>query len=310
MALLNLKEILTDAKTNSYGVLATNCFNFDSAEAILLAAEEKKSPVILMVSEALFKFFNFKRLIQPILSMVKDASVPVAVGLDHGKNFEIVMRSIKAGLTFVMYDGSNLPLEENIKIVKEITKISHVLNISVEGEVGVIGGMEGNQSDKEYKKINKEDYTKVADAVKFVEETGVDALAVAVGTIHGLFKEASGLFKEASEIDFNRISQISSAVGAFLVMHGGSDLREDVYRKSIKSGITKINYYTDLIVEANKEAIKLVKNMNYPELNYNVINSIKKLIMNRMDVFGSSGNGICLETKETMKLHRLEKVIS
>jgi fructose-bisphosphate aldolase class II len=284
--LINLKEILTDAKTKGYAVFATNAFNFDSAEIIIKAAEEKKSPVILMVSEGLFKYFNFERLIGPLISMSKEAKIPVSVNLDHGENFKIVMRCIKAGVSSVMYDGSALPVDENITIIKEITKTAHSLGISVEGEVGIVGGFEGNFKHKERDK-KKEHFTKTEDAIRFVKETNVDALAISVGTVHGIFKGRP-------EIDFTRISNIRDAIETPLVLHGCSGLSDDDLKKVIKNGVAKINYFTDLIVEATKRAKEIVKSgndFNYIELNYNVMIAVKDMIKMKMDILGSSGKG-------------------
>ena len=204
MAILNLRDLLSDAEDKKYGILATNAFNFDSAQAIIMAAEEKKSPVILMTSEGLFKYFNFEILAGSMLSLAKEASIPVALNLDHGYSLKIIKKAIKTGFTSVMFDGSKLTLEENIDTIKQVVKISHPLEVSVEGEVGLVKGLEeGNSHDD--KEISENCFTRVEDAIRFVKETDIDALAVAVGTIHGLFKNEPN-------IDFERISRIRDAV--------------------------------------------------------------------------------------------------
>ena len=286
MALFNLRDLLSDARDKKYGILATNAFNFDSAQTIIKAAEEKKSPVILMTAEGLFKYFSFNNLAGYMVSLAKEASIPVALNLDHGYNIEVIRRAIKAGFTSVMFDGSHLTLEENINTIKQIVKISHPLKISVEGEVGLIKGLEGG-NDPNDKEINKEHFTRMEDAIKFVKETGVDALAVAVGTIHGLFRNKPN-------VDFERISRIRDAVKVPLVLHGGSGLSDDDYKKAVKCGITKINYFTGLLVVARNEMVKIVESgedVNYIDINYKAMLAIKKEIMERMDIFGSSGKG-------------------
>ncbi|MCX6383514.1 MAG: class II fructose-bisphosphate aldolase [Actinobacteria bacterium] len=311
MALISLKEILSDAKQKKYGVFATNAFSFEMAEVIVEAAEEKNSPVILMMAEDLFKFLNPERTASAIISMIKDAKVPVVFHLDHGNNFDVAMKCIRWGLSSIMFDGSNLPLKENIKIVKELKRISIPSNISVEAEVGYVGGLEAREKTEgqegidtnDYTKvedavrfvnetdvdalavIDTNDYTKVEDAVRFVNETGVDALAVAVGTIHGVFR-----FKP--NLDFDRIKEIKDAVETPLVLHGSSGLSDEDFKKAISCGITKINYFTGLVTEAGKKAKEIACGKNdftYMMLNKSVMEAVKEKIKKKMDLFGSTG---------------------
>ena len=286
MALVNLKDLLSDAKEKKYGVFATDVPNFDFAEAAINAAEEKNSPIIIMVCEALFKYFNFKTLVKPIISLAKEASVPIVLHLDHGDNLDIIYRSIKSGLNSVMYDGSKHALDENINIVKEITKIAHILNVSTEGEVGVIGGREGDIN-VENKIISEENFTLTEEAVRFSKETNVDALAISIGTVHGVFKSKPN-------INFDRILEINNAVDTPIVMHGSSGLSDDDFKKAIKNGMTKINYYTNLIVEATKKAKELINDhadYDYLELNYQVLAFVKEIVKKKLDIFGSTGKG-------------------
>jgi fructose-bisphosphate aldolase, class II len=284
--LLNLKEILSDARKNEYAVFATNAFNFDSAEAIIHAAEETQSSVVLMVSQPLFKFFNFEKLMTPLISLAKDASVPVAVNLDHGTNMGIIMKCIDAGVSSVMFDGSSLPLEKNIQITGELTKIAHAKGVSVEGEVGVVGGLEGSFVNEDHAS-RKNNFTKTEDAEKFVEETGVDALAIAVGTVHGVFASKP-------DIDYERITEIRRAVETPLVLHGCSGLSDDDFRKVIRNGVNKINYFTNLVTEATraaKEEINGATEVNYLDVNMHAMEAIKDMIKGIMYVIGSAGKG-------------------
>jgi len=285
MALISLKEILNDAKQKKYGVFATNAFSFEMAEVIVEAAEEKNSPVILMMAEDLFKFLNPERTASAIISMIKDAKVPVVFHLDHGNNFDVAMKCIRWGFSSIMFDGSSLPLKENIKIVKKLKDISAPLNISIEAEVGYVGGLEAREKTEGHEGIDSNDYTKVEDAIRFVNETKVDALAVAVGTIHGIFR-----FKP--NLDFNRIKEIRDAIDTPLVLHGSSGLSDEDFKKAISCGITKINYFTDLVTEAGKKAKEIVCEKNdftYMMLNKTVMEALKEKIKKKMDLFGSTG---------------------
>ncbi|MCL4417040.1 MAG: class II fructose-bisphosphate aldolase, partial [Actinobacteria bacterium] len=169
------------------------------------------------------------------------------VGLDHGFNFDSVMRAIKAGCTTVMFDGSRLSFKDNIKITKEIVRTAHSLGVSVEGEIGIVGGL--GETDELPKLNNENKISTVSDVKRFIEETGVDAVAIAVGNVHGIVKEPV-------KINFNRISEIRNAIDTPLVLHGGSGLSDAVFKRAIENGICKINYYTDLIYNATLEIKK------------------------------------------------------
>jgi fructose-bisphosphate aldolase class II len=288
MALVSLKDMLLDARKKKYAVIATDAFNFDYAEAVIRAAEEKNSPVILQLAEGLFKFFNFDKLVGPVMEIAKEAKVPVVVNLDHGENFDVVMKAIRSGLNSVMFDGSKLSLDENIEVVSTIVKVAHSLDVSVEAEVGVVGGLEGNVGHND-RKVDKNLFTKPEDALHFHLRTDADALAVAVGTIHGFFKGDP-------EIDFDRILKIKNIVDVPLVLHGGSGLSDDDFKKAIKNGITKINYFTNLVDIAAKKARDVLDGdpgfSNYAELNYLAMEALKEEIKNKMDLFGSTNRSL------------------
>jgi len=284
MGLVSLKELLNDSKDKKYGVFATNAFTFEMAETIIEAAEEKKSPVILMLAQDLFSFLDPKTISSCLLEMIDKSQSPVVLHLDHGKSFDVVANSMKLGFNSVMYDGSSKTLEENMRITKKLKELALPLNICLEGEVGHVRGLEGKDGSPDDQKISVDDYTKLEDAIRFVEETGVDALAVAVGTIHGKFKSKP-------DLDFDRIGLLKDSVDVPLVLHGSSGLSDDDFKEAIRRGITKINYFTGVVDIATRKAKELIKEegFSYLFLNKDVLKSVKEEIMRIMDVFGSSG---------------------
>ncbi len=290
MSLCNLNQVLHKAQKEKYGVLATVLFNFDFTEAVLSAAEEKRSPVILMISEPLqrkYNYFNFKRLIGPIRDMAEESSIPVVLHLDHGKNYNSIIRYIDSGLTSVMISGSG-DLEKNINRAKEITEIAHRYGITVEGEVGAIegeGGLEGKADSESKQEDIEKGYTDLEEAKKFVKNTGVDSLAVSIGTSHGFFRSKP-------KINFTLISGLAREIEVPLVIHGATGLSVSDYKEIIKRGIVKLNYYTGLITEATEEVKRLLNTRDYISftgLNYKSMQAVNKKAKWLMDVFGSTG---------------------
>lgn len=291
MPLCNLNEVLPDAVNKKYGVLATVLFNFEFAEIAVKAAEEKKSPIIVMFSDPLmekFDYFDFNKLIKPITILARDSSVPVVLHLDHGRNLKNIHYFIKSGITSVMVSKTNISLEEDIKAAKEVTDIAHSFDVTVEGEVGEMLGEGGLESSAKHKSRNDQiraGFTKVKDAVKFVESTNVDALSISVGTAHGFFNENP-------DIDLSLIKKIRDAVKIPLVIHGASGLTTEQYKKVIDCGVVKLNYLTGLIEEARKKVLEIVKKSNdfsYIEMNFEVSEAVKNKVKSLMDVFGSAG---------------------
>ncbi|GAJ10763.1 unnamed protein product, partial [marine sediment metagenome] len=255
-------------------------------------AEEKRSPVILMISEPLqrkYSYFNFKRLIGPIRDMAEESSVPVVLHLDHGKNYESIIEYIDSGLTSIMISGSG-DLEKNINRAKEITEIAHKYGVTVEGEAGAIegeGGLEGKAESKSKQEDIEKSYTGLEEGKKFVNNTGVDSLAVSIGTSHGFFKSKP-------KINFTLISELAREIEVPLVIHGATGLSVNDYKEIIKRGIVKLNYYTGLITEATEEVKRLLNTRDYisfTELNYKSMQAVNKKAKWLMDVFGSASKG-------------------
>jgi len=284
MSLVNLKEILNDAKVKKYAILATDPPIINFAETIINTAEDCKSPIIIQMAEPLDGFFNYSKLLKTLLIMAEQSKVPIAVGLDHGSCFESAVKAIKNGCSFVMFDGSRLSLEENIKITREIVKIAKIFNVSVEGEVGIVGGLESGIYEENFIENNKKNLSDKKDVVMFVEETNVDAVAISIGNVHGVTQNKI-------DIDFERLIEIRDSIKIPLVLHGGSGLRDSEYIKVIENGICKINYYTDLINLANQKALEVLntnKNINFfTEVLHTVLEEVKNGVKNKIKLFGS-----------------------
>ena len=284
MSLINLKDLLSHASKNKYAVGAFNVTSMTFIDPIIEAAIESNSPVILQLAEVHFRYLNLEHIAPAIIRAAKEVSVPVCINLDHGKNFDTTIRAIRAGFTSVMFDCSEEPLDVNIARTKEIVKIAHSVGVGVEGEIGNIGGEAVGVAAPTPHEASSESFTKVEDAVRFYEETGVDALAISVGNVHGTYKGAPNL-------DFERIDKINNAIPIPIVLHGGSGISDNDFKRAISLGIAKINFYTEMSASAVKAARNfLTQNpecISYADLSKIVQADIKKTVMGRMAVFGS-----------------------
>lgn len=239
MALVTMKDILMDAANKKYAVGAFGASDMISAMGAIRAAEAKGTPIILLEEFSLV--FDDDRSLALHLSalntMAEKASVPIATVLDHGTSYEDCLKAIRWGCTSVMFDGSSLPMDENIRITKEVVKAAHTVGVSVEGEIGHVGGDEGGAT-LDGMEVDTSNFSTPEEAKYFADQTGVDALAVAVGTVHGTFKGRP-------KLDIERLQAIRDAVGTLpLVLHGGSGLPEGEFRRAVINGINKINIFT------------------------------------------------------------------
>jgi len=221
MPLVNTKEMFSKAYKEGYAV---GCFNVDSiamVQAVLLAAEEKRSPVMIAFSKGSREFMHPGNIKDLINVVAKDITIPFAIHLDHGKSIEVCKSCIDEGFTSVMIDASEHPLEENIRITKEVCEYAHERGVSVEGELGAIAGDEDNSNSDS----GPNRYTNVDEVVRFVKETGVDSLAVSVGTVHGMQKFAPG---EIPSLKFDILEEIKKILPGFpLVLHGASSVPQE-----------------------------------------------------------------------------------
>lgn len=226
----DMKTLLKIADERNCAIPAFNVYNLETAMGAIMAAEEANACVIIQMYSRLFSNYEAEFIAPSIIAAIQRSKVKMAFHLDHGASDEVVFRAIRYGCSSVMRDASELPLDENIAVLKNVTRFAHDMGISVEGELGHIGVAAQGVS---------QEYTKVDEAVRFVNETGVDALAVLVGTAHGHYKQAP-------VIAIDRIREIKEATGTPLVLHGGSGVPDDQIIASVKAGIRKINFGTDV----------------------------------------------------------------
>jgi len=258
MSLTTNLELQKKAQQGKYAVGAFNTSNLEITQAILEAAAENSSPVIIATSQSAIKYAGIETLSNLVRTLAGQLSIPVSLHLDHGTDYDIIIGCLRHGWTSVMIDGSHAPLEENIAMTREIVKVAHAAGISVEAELGRLVGVEDQIS------VKAEDalLTDPDEAVRFVSETGCDTLAVAIGTSHGAYK-----FKGEAKLDFDRLKAIIRKVEVPLVLHGASSVKREIVekgtqygarlpgaagvpeehiRKAISLGITKVNIDTDL----------------------------------------------------------------
>lgn len=273
--LVNLNEVLKKAQKEKYAVGLFNTTDTDMLQAVIEAAEESNSPVILGTAEVLLPYGELKLIAPSVIAAAKRASVPVVVHYDHGLTFERCLEALQLGFSSVMFDGSAKAYGQNIEETKEIVKIAHAFGASVEGEIGHVG--EAAQGDESLENM----YTTVAEAKEYLENTGVDALAVAIGSAHGVYKKKP-------KLNVERLKEIADAVSVPLVLHGGSGLSDDDFKNTIREGIAKVNIFTDLCL-AGERATKdgEEKKLGYLETRNLKVEYIKEAVKHKMSLFGS-----------------------
>ncbi|HHN66614.1 MAG TPA: ketose-bisphosphate aldolase [Thermopetrobacter sp.] len=249
MPLVNMKDMLAHAHADGYAVAAFDLVGLDFLEAIMSAAEKTRAPVILSLAESHFDYFDFELAMAATVAAAKRASVPVAIHLDHGHTLQSAVRGIRFGCTGVMVDASAHPFEENVRLTKEVVDMAHGCGVPVEGELGYVPGVEGEDAERHPGEIA---YTTPEEAERFVAATGVDFLAVSIGTVHGRMKGEP-------KLDFERLAAINERLNMPLVIHGGTGLSGEQFRRLIENGVTKINYYTAL---SDAAAAAIAANVN------------------------------------------------
>lgn len=254
--LMNMKDLLTVAQKNHFAVPAFNIGSDQLLKAVMKTVKELKSPVILEMSPDEFNFVGYAQ-IQAMLYEAAHTDVPVCIHLDHGDSYETVVRAIQAGMTSVMIDASKLPYEENVAITKKVVETAHIANVSVESELGTIGTT-GNSIEGGTEGVI---YTVPEEAKQFIEDTGIDTFACAIGTAHGIYPKD---MKPKLRIDI--LKDITDQVSVPLVLHGGSSNKDEEIAEAVKNGICKINISSDIKVAFYEQARKtLNENPGYRE---------------------------------------------
>lgn len=282
MPLVSMKEMLEAGKAESYAVGQFNLNNLEFTQAILQAAEEEQSPVICGVSEGAGRYMGgFETVVNLVQSLMKEygVTVPVAIHLDHGSGFEKCVQAMKAGFPSVMIDGSSLPLEENIALTKRVVDVAHSIGVSVEAELGRVGGQEDDVMSPE------EVYAIPEECKRLVEETGVDCFAPALGSVHGPYKGEPNLgFREMEEV--MRLTNVP------LVLHGGTGIPAKDIRHAISLGSAKINVNTENQISSAKRVREVLaeKPDLYDPRKYMgpAREAIKETVIGKMREFGSS----------------------
>lgn len=284
--LVNAKEMLDKAYENGYAIAHFNTNNLEWTRAILEACEQKQTAVIIAASEGANKYMGGYKVVADLVKNLHDSldiTVPVAIHLDHG-TYEGAKACIEAGFTSVMFDGSSLPLEENLEKTREIVELAHAKGISVEAEVGGIGGEEdGVTSAGELADV---------DECKKLASCGIDFIAAGIGNIHGVYPA------DWQGLNFDRLSEISDAVNMPIVLHGGTGIPEDQIKKAIELGVSKINVNTECqlaFAKATREYIedgkdKEGKGFDPRKLLAPGTNAIKEVVYQKLDMFGSEGS--------------------
>ena len=281
--LVNLDAVLKPAKAGHYAVGLFNTTDTDMLEAAITAAEEAKSPIIIGTAEILLPYGPMPLITPALLAAAKNASVPVVVHYDHGLTFEKTMEALKLGFSSVMFDASAKDYDANIAETKEVVKIAHAFGATVEGEIGHVGlAADGDDTNGLY--------TSVADAADFWSKTGVDALAVAVGNAHGVYKQVPKLQQK-------RIQELRDAISAPLVLHGGSGISDADFKQAIQNGICKVNIHTDLCLAAMSAMRKMCAEIDpakpatsdFLKTHDARVKAMREAVYHKMELFGSVG---------------------
>ncbi|MCI8441652.1 MAG: class II fructose-bisphosphate aldolase [Provencibacterium sp.] len=281
MSIVTLKELLGDARQQHYGVGMFDVLDLEMTNAVIEAAESERSPVILALAEVhVHSLRELKAIGSILLEAARNSRVPVAVHYDHGMDRGNLLRVMQMGFSSVMLDASMLPYEENIRQTADIVQLAKSFGCSVEAELGHVGGCEGGCAE------DGSSYTHPGQAADFIRRTGVDALAVSIGTVHGVYRAKPCL-------DLKRLQEITGCADVPLVLHGASGLSDEDICRCIQGGITKINIYTELVQAAGTAIFGAMEKgggtLSYPKMMKASVNGMREKVAAKMRLFGSSG---------------------
>lgn len=274
--IVNLKSLLAHAKAHHYAVGAFNVYNYETIRGVIEAVKETHCPAIIAFGEKYFANMSLKEVVNLVRTMTIGLDTDIAIHLDHTKSIDAIKKAIDAGFTSVMFDGSELPFEDNLAKTREVVEYAHRQNVTVEAELGSIQ-LGGHSNEDESHEI----YTDPQQAKQFVLETGVDALAVSIGTVHGMYKGEP-------KVSVERLIEIGQAIDHPFVLHGGSGTPLPIIHACIKNGITKVNVNTEISMTVVEEFGKMIaKNpeVHFSQLSVKAVEKAKAVVMKYMDMF-------------------------
>lgn len=284
MPLISLADGLAHARQHRYALGAFNVLDSHFLRALFAAAKQERSPFIINIAEVHFKYVSLDSLVEAVKFEAARHAIPVVLNLDHGLHYDAVVRALRLGFSSVMFDGSTLSYEENVRQTREVVKMCHAVGVSVEAELGAVGGDEGGAL---YGHADEAFFTDPQLAREFVDSTGIDALAVAIGNAHGKYKGEP-------KLDFPRLDAIRQQTGLPLVLHGGSGISDADFRRAIELGIHKINFYTGMSQAALAAVEQPMANRQplydeFAELLLGIEEAITDTVAEQMRIFGSAG---------------------
>lgn len=284
--LVNMNKVLRPAKEKKYAVGLFNAVNLELARGIIAAAEATQSPVIMGTAEVLLPYGPLEEVSYYLIPMAKKANVPVVIHLDHGLRRETCLKALELGFSSIMYDCSTDPYEVNVEKVREMAEIAHSYGATIEGELGHVGDNPDSAEGDSHLDDPSRFFTDPKMAKDYVDKTGVDALAIAVGNAHGAYKLPP-------KLDFERIRTIADTVKVPLVLHGGSGLTDNDFKRAIQEGISKVNIFTDINVAAVEAEFKKFDSMNKGiiDLIPAAVEAVKQECQKKMELFSSCGHG-------------------
>lgn len=280
--LVSFKEILQDAFRGHYAVGAFNCLSLEHVLGVIEAAEELRSPVILQLAEVQFPYSPLELMGPMFLDRAARASVPVAVHLDHGQSFETCVRAVKIGFNSVMFDGACLPFDENVRETSAVARMAKAVGVDVEAELGKVGNTSFGTGDSE---DHPDVFTDVEESARFVELTGVDALAIAIGNLHGRYVATP-------KLNIQRLKEISARNNMPLVLHGGSGTSDEDFKACAHNGISKINVATSLqmaVTAKVQDYLAAAANPDYITMKHVMKDATKEAVIRHMLLFESDG---------------------